>query len=124
MASFFSRLVVAAERWLEGRPGCQIFGGQRRSGAWPRIRAEWLVENPCCEACGGMDSLEVHHVVPFHERPDLELCKSNLMTLCESGPGGMNCHLVLGHRGNWKLVNPGVRLFAAKFRRMLEGLSV
>jgi hypothetical protein len=48
----------------------------------------------------------VHHRLPFHERPDLELSPDNLMTLCEAGKYGINCHLLVGHLGNWRRWNP------------------
>jgi hypothetical protein len=37
--------------------------------------------------------------------PDLELKVSNLVTLCESKKGGLNCHLAVGHLGSYKRVN-------------------
>ena len=79
--------------------------GAKRSGHWPKVRADFLSKNPTCAACGGKDSLEVHHVEPFHINPSLELDESNLITLCESS---RRCHLEIGHHGRWSNVNPNV----------------
>lgn len=76
-------------------------GRPKRSAKWPGVRKEHLRLFPCCAACGGRDDLEVHHKEPYHLKPELELAKGNLLTLCESGPYG-NCHLIIGHNGSWK----------------------
>ena len=102
--------------WIRGRTPF----GAARSGRWRTVRARFLAQNPECAACGGTKGVEAHHVEPFHVRPDLELEESNLLPLCESGPGGFSCHLTVGHLGNWKRTNPNVRQNAAYFRRMLE----
>lgn len=93
--------------------------GHARSSAWPAVRKSYLARKPSCEACGGTRALEVHHVVPFHIDPRLELLASNLITLCEAGPAHLNCHLLVGHLGDWKLSNPTVRRDAAYFRQRL-----
>jgi len=74
-----------------------------RSSQWRRVRAEHLKENPCCAACGRKDNLHVHHIVPYHLNPDLELEPSNLITLC-----GKYCHFVFGHLMDWKSWNENV----------------
>jgi hypothetical protein len=80
--------------------------GSKRSGKWPRVRMHFLENYPRCEACGGNRNVEVHHVKPFHENPELELDVSNLITLCESRSNGANCHLLFGHLGNFRSINP------------------
>lgn len=80
----------------------------RRSSGWPRVCAEHLAKNPRCALCGGTEKLEVHHKRPFHLQPELELDPSNLITLCEAGKGGVNCHLHAGHLGSFKAFNPTV----------------
>lgn len=72
----------------------------RRSGRWPKVRAAWLKDHPTCEACGGTAHLNVHHRIPVHVQPELELRSDNLMTLCERPT--WNCHLWVGHDGNWR----------------------
>ena len=93
--------------WL--RRTADLFGAPR-SGKWPRVRREHLANNPACIACGHDGELEVHHVVPFHDRPALELDDSNLVTLCAEP-----CHRLFGHLTDWRSYNPDVREDAARF---------
>lgn len=72
-----------------------------RSPRWRAIREAHLLGHPACSACGRDRSVEVHHLKPFHLRPELELDPANLLTLCSSGPAGANCHLLVGHAGDW-----------------------
>lgn len=74
--------------------------GAKRSSMWRRVRREHLKNESCCQVCGKKHSLEVHHIKPFHEYPELELKDSNLVTLCT------RCHLFVGHLGYWKTANP------------------
>lgn len=85
----------------------------KRSSKWPALRKSFLEENSSCAACGGTNHLEVHHIEPFHENPALELDPSNLITLCDK-LGKDNCHLEIGHLGNFKNKNPNVREDAAR----------
>lgn len=78
------------------------FAWQGRSSKWAKVRSEHLKLSPVCRACSSAKSLEVHHIKPFHLYPDLELVRSNLVTLCKS------CHLVLGHLKDYDLENPRV----------------
>jgi hypothetical protein len=80
-----------------------------RSPLWPKIREEHLENHPTCEACGGTAKINVHHVVPSHLRPDLELDESNLITLCESRSYGVECHRTFGHLGSYFSWNVDVR---------------
>lgn len=90
-----------------------------RSPRWRSVRARWLVTSTTCAACGAAVGLEVHHIKPFHQFPELELDRTNLITLCEA-PGVKGCHLNLGHklpgmvRGCWKVNNPFVAAAAAR----------
>lgn len=81
-----------------------------RSGAWPRVRREHLAQEPACAACGRTKQLEVHHIQPYHEHPELELDAANLITLCADP-----CHLVHGHLLNWQRANPHVREDSARY---------
>ena len=94
--------------------------GLKRSGEWRAVRRKFLLINPRCESCGGSKKLEVHHIIPFHERPDLELAYSNLMTLCRRKRYGVSCHLFVGHRGNWRLINPEAHAMAMRFKAYLD----
>lgn len=79
-----------------------VFGS--RSSEWNRIRLNFIKENPFCAWCKSTKLLNVHHIKPFHTWPELELKKTNLITLCENPL--FNCHFVLGHLSNWKSYNP------------------
>ena len=81
-----------------------------RSKDWPRVRRAWLVHHNTCASCGKKSTglrkffLCVHHKVPVHIAPELELVFSNFITLC-SNP---RCHLDKGHLGDWKSWNKDV----------------
>jgi len=83
--------------------------GAKRSPRWRTVRREHLKQNPNCACCGGTKSVEVHHIVPFHLAPDMELEPGNLLTLCEAKKYGINCHQLVGHLGNYRRWNPAVR---------------
>lgn len=92
--------------------------GAKRSPFWSKARNEFL-RGKCCAVCGGRKSLIAHHEIPFHLAPDLELDESNLIPLCESGRYGMNCHLLIGHIGNFQRSNPVVRADVAYWRERI-----
>jgi len=89
-----------------------------RSSEWVSVRSDFVRKHPRCEACGTMANLNVHHVIPFHERPDLELDEGNLITLCREH------HFRIGHdpdgkgprKPSWLESNPNVRSDAANMR--------
>lgn len=87
----------------------------KRSGHWPQARKDHLDLHPACALCGGTAKLQVHHKQPFHLHPELELDPDNLITLCEAGHGGINCHLAFGHLGNFKSFNEAVEVDAASW---------
>lgn len=88
-----------------------------RSPKWDGVRRKHLLAQPSCQACGNTKNLSVHHIEPFHLRPDRELDFSNLLTLCEDGP---NCHLTFGHLRDWKQYNPQVVSDAALYLSRLR----
>ena len=105
---------------------------QSRSSKWPAVRDAWIKAHPACAACGSTGKpgkpVQAHHVIPFSVDANgdadgdgikNELDPENLITLCVDGVGGTNCHLMIGHSGNFKLHNPQVREDAARFRAML-----
>jgi len=91
--------------------------GHVRHPQWSRIRKQFLL-GKVCAVCGGKKSLEAHHIIPFHANPTLELKKSNLIALCE-GKKTILCHLVIGHGGNYKDVNPYCKETAAFLKWLL-----
>lgn len=116
--NWIDSLICWAESFLLTAIGPSIFAS-RRSPWWPTARRLHLIRFPTCAACGNRKSVEVHHLKPFHDFPEFELDPENFLTLCEDGPGGMNCHLVIGHAGNWRLINPNARGDAERMRTML-----
>lgn len=99
-----------------------------RSSRWPAVRAAFIKQNPSCAACGRNRPLQVHHMIPFSSDADgdvdgdgitNELDHDNLITLCNGDT--CNCHLWIGHAGNWNHYNPNVRDDAARFRVMITG---
>lgn len=97
-----------------------------RSGAWATVRRIHLEREPSCAACGRTKNLEVHHIQPYHERPELELddgvdgtgLDGNLVSLC-----GDPCHFVFGHLLNYRRANKHVRDDAARFRQRTRELQ-
>jgi len=89
----------------------------KRSGSWTKVRNDFLKLHPYCMVCGITNQLEIHHCIPVSLDKDLELCVSNLITLCE---GPCNCHFVWGHLGNWKSYNPTVRQDAEMFSLRMQ----
>lgn len=101
--SIWQRIKLALQGVLSNNLGPVAFGS-RRSAGWPRVRREHLKDHPTCAACGNTKSLEVHHKIPFHLAPELELDKHNLITLC--GEEGHGCHYRIGHSLSWSSANP------------------
>jgi hypothetical protein len=102
-----------------------------RSGQWTAVRNRFVEKHPECAACGSRSNLNVHHVVPFHVDPSLELEDSNLITLCAGSEanGQHNCHFRIGHdpdgpvgpkRSNWKASNSDVRSDAQTMYQRLQ----
>lgn len=89
----------------------------KRSPKWAALEKSFKASNPTCAACGGRKDLQVHHILPFHLHPELELSVSNLISLCM---GDWDCHLLLGHGNSFQTYNPNVVADAAE---MLKDLS-
>ena len=92
--------------------------GVRRSPLWPKCRKSFLLLHPTCAACGRKDELEVHHILPFHINPAVELAESNLMTLCDGKT--RSCHRTFGHLYDWTRWNPEAVQSAADFLRKVR----
>jgi len=95
--------------------------GEKRSSDWTKVRKKFLVEHPKCFICGSNNKIEVHHKVPFNLAPDLELNPDNLISLCENKKYGINCHLLVGHLGNYKRFNPNIMIDATTWKLKLTG---
>lgn len=94
--------------------------GGRRSSKWPALRKRIIKRDKRCAVCGSTTKLEVHHILPYHTHPELELDELNLIVLCERKRSGLNCHLLMGHRGDYRSWNPTVRSDAAEWNRKLR----
>lgn len=84
--------------------------GAKRSSNWSKVRKQVLQDNKKCAICGATFKLRVHHLIPFHLAPDLELELDNLTVLCENKKYGINCHLLCGHLGNFRRTNPNCEI--------------
>ena len=101
--------------WLRRR--LDEFG---RSGRWPAVRRHHLEREPACVACGRSKDLEVHHIKPYRDHPELELDAGNLITLCADP-----CHFVFGHLLDYaRRANPHVREDAERYRSRLREASI
>ena len=85
--------------------------GTSRSPRWAAFERKFLVGKVCI-VCGGRRRLRGHHILPFHLYPQHELDEDNVAPICEGNPS-INCHLVLGHLGDFRSWNPTVRADAA-----------
>lgn len=106
---------------LKDRLAGKVPAGSKRSNEWPKVRAAHLAARPACELCGGTKKTEVHHMRPFHIDPSLELNPGNLITLCEAKKDGINCHLFVGHLGNFKSFNVAVMADAHEWSAKILG---
>lgn len=106
---FPTRIPAEPPDQMAERVGSEFEG---RSSAWPIVRAAHVAQFPTCAACGSTETLNVHHIEPFHIYPELELEPSNLITLCRRH------HFEIGHdpdspwepkRPSWNRFNPRVR---------------
>ena len=77
----------------------------KRSSRWDEVRDDFIRKNPKCFCCGSSKKLQVHHITPFSNNPELELVESNLISLCMDKN---ECHLNIGHGGSFKFYNPNV----------------
>lgn len=95
--------------------------GARRSPEWKDTKTKHLKQYPACAVCGCTKNVEVHHIIPFHIAPDMELNPDNLLTLCECKKYGINCHLLIGHLGNYRRTNTTCRIDAVMWNMKLKG---
>jgi 5-methylcytosine-specific restriction protein A len=124
---------VARVKAAQKREKGKLKGGNaedgKRSNKWPTARKHYLkspeVQANGCAACGAKTGLQVHHVVPFHTNPALELDPTNYIALCEY-VGGLECHEFIGHgghNGGFKKTNLKVREDAAELRAHPDRLA-
>jgi 5-methylcytosine-specific restriction protein A len=80
---------------------------ESRSPKWRAVEKKAVQDHPFCAASGVTHDLQVHHKVPFHTHPELELEPTNLIVL------NRTYHLIVGHLGDWKSWNVDVERDAA-----------
>jgi hypothetical protein len=88
-------------------------GVSRRSGKWAKVERDFKEQHGACAVCGSHRNLNVHHIMPFHLDPALELDEKNLITLCMTRK---MCHLLIGHGSWFSAYNPNVVQDAAHLR--------
>lgn len=98
--------------WLRPR---YILDLRARSSQWKKIRAQHLIKESACVACGRNRELEVHHIVPVSVDPSRELDENNLITLCADP-----CHRVFGHFLSYHCYNKNVREMAEYYRWRMQ----
>jgi hypothetical protein len=85
--------------------------------------AKLYLKGKKCMICGGTLRLMAHHKYPFHLFPELEMDETHWRPLCE-GDHRLNCHLLVGHGGNFEGFNPLVDEFAGLIQFLLRTNSV
>ena len=96
-----------------------FFVAYPRSGKWRSVRDAFVKANPTCAGCGDTRMLNVHHKLPLHLFPALELEPVNLIVLCEVPSHA--CHFALGHCFDWRAYNPYVAEdAAARLKRVAD----
>ena len=71
---------------------------------WRRLRRRVLeLDGWRCRSCGKAGRLEVDHIIPVFQRPDLELSLDNLQCLCGA------CHKAKSRRERETPVSPARR---------------
>jgi len=108
-------MIERIKQWLGFFP---TFGGVLRSPLWRSVRAQYLKQYPGCAVCGTRDGVEVHHKLPYHLHPDLELRADNLIALCRDH------HLLFGHLMNFKSYNAQVETDAAIWRDKIKARPI
>jgi len=93
--------------------------GAKRSKDWPAFRKAQIAKQPYCSVCKRTERLQLHHLTPFHVAPELELSPENTVVLCARSKV-LNCHLVYGHLGDFKRINPFVMADIAEWSAKLD----
>ena len=91
--------------------------GKPRSPHWSTFEKHLVAERKVCAATGLKIKLQGHHIIPFSYDSSKELDPKNviILTALADGFGDFNAHLLLGHKGSFKLFNPRVEQDAADF---------
>jgi len=86
------------------------YRGLKRNPSWEHDSRLWLKDHNECAATGWTYKLQIHHVLPFHLFPQLEMDESNWIVLTENPL--FEAHFEIGHNKNWREYNIHVRIDA------------
>jgi len=81
--------------------GDKLFGAQRNP-KWRNLRNQFIKVHPKCEVCGKKGKI-VHHILPVHKFPALELEEENLISVCRE------CHFSFCHFFSWWSYNKDIK---------------
>ena len=92
-------------RFLWRNRGATLRLGPRDTAAYKRAMAAYLAVHPVCQFCGKPGGkVEVHHVIPVSVDPTKAADVTNMVTLHRKP----DCHMVVGHLGNFRDYNSNV----------------
>lgn len=95
----------------------EIFSlGVRNTKEYRLAMKEYIKEHPNCEFCGRNKKVDVHHKKPVSFAPELAADKNNMITLCRKP----QCHLVVGHLGNYKNYNKHIDLICGLMKNDID----
>lgn len=82
--------------------------GKPRHKDWYKKSRIFITKQPWCSACGvkELKNLVVHHKIPVHIAPELEMVETNWKVICETP--SMNCHLYIAHLKIWTSYNKDI----------------
>ncbi len=101
----FVRFLIRNWRGLFAKRGSVATLGIRDSYKYRKAMKAYKAAHPNCEYCGRSKKVDVHHVIPVSVDPSLADKEENMISLCRKP----NCHLIVGHMGNYKNYNKNVR---------------
>ena len=82
----------------------------KRSSKWSALEKSFKKQFPTCACCRTNKKVQIHHIVPFHVSPELELEPTNLISLCMSK---RMCHLQIAHCGSFRKWTENIRQYAS-----------
>lgn len=97
--------VFDSVRFMWRNRGAVLRMGPRDTAAYKKAMAGYLAAHPVCQFCGKAGGkVEVHHVIPVSVDPTKAADVTNMVTLHRKP----DCHMVVGHLGNFRDYNSNV----------------